>query len=353
MAYPQFPDFFQVATGFRPYPYQETLATCSDLPQVLSVPTGAGKTAAVVLSWLYRRRFSIDGIGVNAPRRLVYCLPMRALVEQTRGNAHKWLNALAKRFDMFEENPVKVYTIMGGDADDNWCLEPDKEAIVIGTQDMLLSRALNRGYSMSRFRWPQAFGLLNTDCLWIFDEIQLMGVGLATSAQLQAFRDRLGTYRTVHSLWMSATACPQWLDTVDHPTPESVLMLGQEECRGSPSLERRMNASKSLRQLISKSKKATTPMKPREIASEIIKRHTPGTLSLIIVNTVARAQDVYVQVKKELTRKPSKHKVCVTKASDRLETVPRSGGSSLPAMMQCHYMFRSKARQSLNAMTCF
>lgn len=112
MAYPQFPDFFQVATGFRPYPYQETLATCSDLPQVLSVPTGAGKTAAVVLSWLYRRRFSIDGIGVNAPRRLVYCLPMRALVEQTRGNAHKWLNALAKRFDMFEENPVKVYTIM-------------------------------------------------------------------------------------------------------------------------------------------------------------------------------------------------------------------------------------------------
>lgn len=114
-----------------------------------------------------------------------------------------------------------------------------------------------------------------------------------------------------------------------------------------------MNASKSLRQLISKSKKATTPMKPREIASEIIKRHTPGTLSLIIVNTVARAQDVYVQVKKELTRKPSKHKVCVTKASDRLETAPRSGGSSLPAMMQCHYMFRSKARQSLNAMTCF
>ena len=31
------------------------------------------------------------------------------------------------------------------------------------------------------------YGLLNVDCLWVLDEIQLMGVGLATSAQLQAF----------------------------------------------------------------------------------------------------------------------------------------------------------------------
>ena len=32
------------------------------------------------------------------------------------------------------------------------------------------------------------FGLLNQDCLWTLDEIQLMDVGLATTAQLQAFR---------------------------------------------------------------------------------------------------------------------------------------------------------------------
>jgi len=46
---------------------------------------------------------------------------------------------------------------------------------------------------MSRFRWPVSLGLLNNDCLWVMDEVQLMGAGLTTTAQLQAFRDRLGT----------------------------------------------------------------------------------------------------------------------------------------------------------------
>lgn len=59
---------------------------------------------------------------------------------------------------------------------------------------MLLSRALNRGYGTSGSRWPIQFGLLNTDCLWTLDEIQLMGAGLATTAQLEAFRPMLGVH---------------------------------------------------------------------------------------------------------------------------------------------------------------
>ena len=62
-----------------------------------------------------------------------------------------------------------------------------------GTHDMLLSRALNRGYGMSRYRWPMHFGLLNSDCLWLIDEVQLVGSGVATTAQLQALRRKLGT----------------------------------------------------------------------------------------------------------------------------------------------------------------
>ena len=34
------------------------------------------------------------------------------------------------------------------------------------------------------------FGLLNHDALWVMDEVQFMDVGLATSAQLQAFREQ-------------------------------------------------------------------------------------------------------------------------------------------------------------------
>ena len=70
---------------------------------------------------------------------------------------------------------------------------------------MLLSRALNRGYGMTRYRWPMHFALLNNDCLWVMDETQLMGAGLTTTAQLQAFRDQLAAYVPQRSLWMSAT----------------------------------------------------------------------------------------------------------------------------------------------------
>lgn len=39
-------EFYVRATGHRPFPYQAALATGVTLPDVLAVPTGAGKTAA-------------------------------------------------------------------------------------------------------------------------------------------------------------------------------------------------------------------------------------------------------------------------------------------------------------------
>lgn len=51
----RFEEMFKTATGFDPYPYQRRLAESSELPCVLDIPTGAGKTGAVVLSWLWRR----------------------------------------------------------------------------------------------------------------------------------------------------------------------------------------------------------------------------------------------------------------------------------------------------------
>jgi CRISPR-associated endonuclease/helicase Cas3 len=68
---------------------------------------------------------------------------------------------------------VGVHPIMGGaDPDGDWHLFPEERAILIGTQDMLLSRALNRGYASGRARWPVDFGLLSHDALWVMDEVQ-------------------------------------------------------------------------------------------------------------------------------------------------------------------------------------
>lgn len=94
-----FDQWFQCATEYPPFPYQRRFAEAYDLPQlVLHVPTGLGKTAMAVLRWLWRRRFHPDqAVRKETPRRLVYCLPMRVLVEQARDNAVLWLRNLDLR----------------------------------------------------------------------------------------------------------------------------------------------------------------------------------------------------------------------------------------------------------------
>ncbi|MDD4651064.1 MAG: hypothetical protein PHQ34_02425 [Methanothrix sp.] len=77
-------EFFRTATfdnnsqkGHDPYPFQTRLATGEKLPELIDIPTGLGKTDAVVLAWLWRRRFAGQEVRRATPRRLVYCLPMR------------------------------------------------------------------------------------------------------------------------------------------------------------------------------------------------------------------------------------------------------------------------------------
>src|SRR5437763_752427 len=92
-----FDDFFRAAfDGHDPFDYQKRLAEADPLPSLVNAPTGVGKTAAVLGAWLWRRLHNPQSVG----RRLVYCLPMRTLVEQTRGVAEQAIESLglAERF---------------------------------------------------------------------------------------------------------------------------------------------------------------------------------------------------------------------------------------------------------------
>ncbi len=255
------------------------------LSTLLRIPTGAGKTEAAILSWLYRKfEHSDHAVRRGTPSRLVYCLPMRTLVEQTVDRVRCWLNALGWT------NRVGVVTLMGGEPRSQWYLEPEKPCVIIGTQDMLLSRALNRGYGNSPFIWPVEYGLLNNDCLWVMDEVQLMANGLPTSTQLAGLRRKLGAYGHSQSMWMSATVRPDWLSTIDHraPAAEQILELGADDM-ANPHLAQRHNA----RKIVAEVSAASGARYARSIASLIAEKHERGTLTLAIVNTVERAQAVY------------------------------------------------------------
>lgn len=287
-----FAELFTEATGNPPFHFQGEFA--QTLPSLIRVPTGAGKTAMAVLGWLWRRQFAGTASREATPRRLVYCLPMRVLVEQTRDNAKAWLgklNLLDETADRKDPTKVAVSVLMGGEDRDEWDLYPERDAILIGTQDMLLSRALNRGYGMTRFRWPMHFGLLNNDALWVFDEIQLMGSGLATTSQLEAFRNSFGTTSLTRSVWMSATLEPRWLATVDFKPPATMLELTAEDAR-SESLSRRMNADKPLARAAARTEHADV------LAREVRAAHRPASRTLIVLNTVDRALSLYAALKK-------------------------------------------------------
>jgi len=74
-----YPEFFERLTGVPPFPYQRRLGE-QPWPDLLNVPTGLGKTAAIGVAWLWKRWNGEPETG----RRLVYCLPTRVLVRQTR-----------------------------------------------------------------------------------------------------------------------------------------------------------------------------------------------------------------------------------------------------------------------------
>ena len=244
------------------------------------------------MAWLWNRVALQDP---RWPRRLVYCLPMRTLVEQTASEAKQWVASLAAG-NYIPNGIPRVVVLMGGEelssVERSWDLYPEDNAILIGTQDMLLSRALNRGYGMSRLRWPMHFSLLNNDCLWVCDEVQLMGPGLAATTQLEGFRAEhaLGS-RNTHTWWMSATVRPDWLKTVDFPEPllsKPPLILTDEE-RGSELVRALLKANKPLLKAPVSSGKSSI----HAVAKFVADNRSDQGISLVILNTVQRAREVH------------------------------------------------------------
>ena len=275
------------ATGFEPYEFQRRVAE-EGLPELLRIPTGCGKTEAVGLGWLYRRRFHADaGVRSATPHWLVLALPMRALVEQTARRFHLWLERLGLQLDL------DLHIVQGGVgwSDRDWRLAPDRDAVFVGTIDMLLSRALNRGYADRRWHWPMSFGGFNNGAHWVFDEIQLTDVAAPNTRQLQSFRDTFGTALPTASTWMSATVDDRLLFTVDRPDVASTVELSDHD-RQSP-LGRRLDAARTITEV------ELPDQKPeRTLAHELADRHRSGTLTLAVLNTVDRATTMWNSLNK-------------------------------------------------------
>ncbi|MGH8644476.1 MAG: type I-G CRISPR-associated helicase/endonuclease Cas3g [Gammaproteobacteria bacterium] len=147
-----------------------------ELPSAVDIPTGLGKTAIMAL-WLIALVS-----GAKLPRRLVYVVDRRAVVDQ----ATEFAELLREKLDSSEAAELKkalelgdrslpISTLRGQHVDNReWLEDPASPAIIVGTVDMIGSRLLFEGYGVSRKMRPYHAGLLGADTLIVLDEAHLV-----------------------------------------------------------------------------------------------------------------------------------------------------------------------------------
>ncbi len=143
------------------------------IPHALDIPTGLGKTSVMAI-WLVARLS-----GVTVPRRLIYVVDRRAVVDQATTEALK-LKAFVDahpeiKGELDIPNGLPISTLRGKHVDNReWLENPASPAIIVGTVDMIGSRLLFEGYGVSRKMRPYHSGLLGADTLVVLDEAHLV-----------------------------------------------------------------------------------------------------------------------------------------------------------------------------------
>jgi CRISPR-associated endonuclease/helicase Cas3 len=260
-------NFFEQVTSFLPYPWQERFSVWSGKSvAVVSAPKGAGKESGAIIPWLYSHK-----AGVPSTTRLAYALPTRSLVDQVYENTQKVVKASGL--------PIQVYCLKGGKVEHGFEQDLTQLAILIGTQDQLLSRALNRGFGVSWGQKPLHCAALTNDCRWVLDEIQLTGVGYGTLVQLYRHWQDRGTFGNTQLCLMSATFDDRPLAGLEVEHFELT-----EKDFANPALAAKVTRPKPVFQHEVES--------VRDIAALVKAQHTSGSLSLVVLNTVARVREL-------------------------------------------------------------
>ncbi len=141
----------------------------------LDIPTGLGKTS-VMAAWLVARSQEAP-----LPRRLVYVVDRRAVVDQATREAERlrsWVDNspdVKSRLGLASSQSLPISTLRGQYVDKReWLEDPSAPAIVVGTVDMIGSRLLFEGYGVSRKMRPYHAALLGADTLFVLDEAHLV-----------------------------------------------------------------------------------------------------------------------------------------------------------------------------------
>lgn len=161
-------EFYTSHLSFTPYSYQSKVAELllSGKNVILSVPTGAGKTWASIMPFLYAKEKQID-----FPSKLIYSLPLRTLANSIYEDVKNLVN----------ENSISIQT---GEYSNDPYFESD---IVFSTIDQTLSSFLCFPLSLSHRQANINAGAIVGSYL-VLDEFHLLDSKLSMSTTLGMLR---------------------------------------------------------------------------------------------------------------------------------------------------------------------
>ena len=210
LATADFAKFFTAIHGHKPFPWQqrlvEQLAREHRWPDVLDLPTGTGKTAALDAA-VFHLALQQAVTPRRAALRIALVVDRRLVVDDAHHRACKIADALADPSRVKTGRTVvgevarRLQRLAGGDApplaavhlrggaplEDDWARTPTQPTILCSTVDQVGSRLLFRGYGVSDRMKPVHAGLLGEDTLILLDEADLS----------QPFQETLEAVRTI------------------------------------------------------------------------------------------------------------------------------------------------------------
>ena len=300
-----FAHFLAGVHGHSPFPWQQRLvddlAASNEWPDVLNLPTSAGKTAALDAA-VFHLALRADEPQCAA-LRICLVVDRRLVVDDAHARADKLAAALshpervpdpehrrvvtevAERLASLAENsnrPLVVQRLRGGaPMETEWARTPTQPVILCSTVDQVGSRLLFRGYGVSARMRPIHAGLLGCNTLVLLDEAHLSQPFLQTLTGIQA----IGQARTKLAL-LSATPGRR----------AGRQLLLSESDRNHVVLNRRLSAAKPA-ELVKAPSKAAAPdvfcERAMAMMSRLIAERVRGPAMAVIVNRVQLAREVF------------------------------------------------------------
>ena len=247
-----FTSFFQAIHNCRPFPWQQALvdrlAADSEWPDMLDLPTGSGKTAALDAA-VFHLALCKDTPD-RAALRIAFVVDRRLVVDDAYARAKKIEEALchaqdggsngsavveevAKRLQKLAGRhgpPLVARRLRGGmPLEDDWARTPMQPTILCSTVDQIGSRLLFRGYGVSDTMKPVHAGLLGSGSLILLDEAHLA----------EPFRQTLHAVRKMGQARVEVAV----LSATPGNSGERAFSLSHED-RADSTLRKRLEANK-------------------------------------------------------------------------------------------------------------